>query len=197
MTDDDADTLIVTTAVAISDNLPEGTVAVVSEDTDIRVLLIHYCHKRLFMIPPGKVSKPNKIIDISALQQKLGDLKNVILSVHAISGCDTTSAVFNKGKINLVNTVQKKKLFELLKEFYNPEATKEKLEEVTSQFFIAAYVKNSTKKVGLDSARYMLYQQYVAKRSLLIPTSSWHHYHLPPIVRNIMDLEFFIRYRLG
>lgn len=183
--DGDADTLIVTTAVAISDNLPEGTVAVVSEDTDIIVLLIHYCHKKMFMIRPGKVSKPNKIIDIPALQQKLGDLKNVILSVHAISGCDTTSAVFNKGKINLVNTIQKKKLCELLKEFYNPEATKEKLEEVTSQFFIAAYVKNSTKKVDLDSARYMLYQQYVAKRSLntnfnlasLPPTSNSAKYH--------------------
>ncbi|KAB0797138.1 hypothetical protein PPYR_08132 [Photinus pyralis] len=183
--DGDADTLIVTTAVAISDNFPEGAVAVVSDDTDIMVLLIHYCQKRLFMIRPGKLSKPNKVTNISALQQRLGDLKDVILSVHAMTGCDTTSAVFNKGKINLVNTVQRKRLCNILKEFYNPHATKEKLEEITTQFFIAAYVKSVPQTPDLDSVRYTLYQQYVAKRSLntnfnlasLPPTSNSAKYH--------------------
>lgn len=101
-----------------------------------------------------------------------------------MSGCDTTSALFSKGKVNLVKITQNKKLFKLLKEFYNPQASKDKLEAVTSQFFIAAYVKKSTNS-DLDSVRYMLYQQYVAKRSLstdfnlasLPPTSNSAKYH--------------------
>lgn len=184
--DGDADTLIVMTAIAISENSSdEDAVAVVSDDTDVMVLLIHYCQKRLLMVRPGKSSKPNKITDITTLQQKLGDLKDVILSLHAMSGCDTTSALFNRGKINLVNTTKKKKLCNLLKEFYNPQATKEKLEAVTTQFLIAAYVKNVTTNSDLDSVRYMLYQQYVGKRSLssdfnlatLPPTSNSAKYH--------------------
>lgn len=199
----DADTLIVTTAVAMSDNFPEGAVAVVSDDTDIMVLLIHYCQKKLFMIRPGKLSKPNKISNISALQQKLGNLKDVILSVHAISGCDTTSAMFNRGKINLVNIIQKKKLCTILKEFYNTHTTKEKLQEVTSQFFIAAYVKNSPQSsADLDSLRYILYQQYVAKRNLstnfslasLPPTSNSAKYHGFRVFHQVSQIYGALKY---
>lgn len=182
--DGDADTLIVTTAVAISEKSSEGAVAVVSDDTDVMVLLIHYAKQNLLMIRPGKNSKPNRISNIAILQQKLGPLKEVILSMHAFSGCDTTSGLFNRGKINLVNTVKRKNLFGLLKEFYNPNTTKDRLRTLASNFFIAAYVKNTT-NADLDTVRYILYQQYTAKQSLnrdfnlasLPPTTDAAQYH--------------------
>lgn len=68
-----------------------------------------------------------------------------MLAMHAISGCDTTSGIFNRGKINLVDTVKSEKLFDLLEDFYNPNLTKDRLRTLISKFFIAAYVKNDTR----------------------------------------------------
>lgn len=65
--DGDADLLIVTTATALC-KTSESSVFVVSEDTDVMVLLIHYAKENLYMLRPGRSSKPNKISDISKLQ---------------------------------------------------------------------------------------------------------------------------------
>ncbi|KAJ8926605.1 hypothetical protein NQ314_021014 [Rhamnusium bicolor] len=141
--DGDADTLIATTATALSE-MYEGAVFVVSEDTVVMVLLIHYAKQNLYMLRPGRSLKPNKIINISKLQHKLGPLKNVLLAMHASSGCDTTSGLFNRGKTNLVNTVKKKNLFNLLEEFYNSNVSKDRLRTLISTFIISVYVKNRT-----------------------------------------------------
>lgn len=62
----DADYLIVRTAVEISNN--GKTVTVVSEDTDIVILLIHYSqHDNMFLLRPGKVAKADRITNIMQL----------------------------------------------------------------------------------------------------------------------------------
>lgn len=93
----DADYLIVRTAVELSNN--GKTVTVVSEDTDIVILLIHYSqHDNMFLLRPGKVAKADRITNIMQLQTKLGHLRHCILFLHALSGCDTTSFIFKKSK---------------------------------------------------------------------------------------------------
>lgn len=37
----------------------------------------------------------------------LGDIGEIILFVQAVTGCDTTSAIFKKGKLNALKLVQK------------------------------------------------------------------------------------------
>lgn len=91
----DADFLITLTAVELS--VSAKHVTVVSEDTDIMVLLIHHSkNKNICMLRPGKAAKADKISKISDIQDKLGHLTKQILFLHAISGCDTTSFLCNK-----------------------------------------------------------------------------------------------------
>lgn len=95
----DADYLIVVTATQYSSN-SEDWVILVGQDTDLMVLLVEHCKKEnLFMLRPGLAGKSDKLTNISQLQSILGEtvVKN-ILFLHAISGCDTTSAFYKKGK---------------------------------------------------------------------------------------------------
>ncbi len=94
----DADTLIVTTAL---DKAKCGSkVVVVGTDTDLLVMLVARASSamKLFMLKPGTSSKPAKIYDIDTIQQAIGDVKENMLFIHGITGCDTTSAPYRQGK---------------------------------------------------------------------------------------------------
>ena len=45
-------------------------------------------------------------IAIDAAQQALGDVCKSLLFVHAMTGCDTTSAMFGVGKTQAFNVLQ-------------------------------------------------------------------------------------------
>lgn len=78
-------------------------VMVVSDDTDIAVLLLYHWHMDLQSITLNSfISK--KIWSIHQAAESLHpDFRNSLLVIHAFSGCDTTSAIFNKGKITICN----------------------------------------------------------------------------------------------
>ena len=46
-----------------------------------------------------------KVIDINATAMKLGDRSLNLLAMHALSGCDTVSYPFGKGKVSALNVV--------------------------------------------------------------------------------------------
>jgi predicted aminopeptidase len=48
-----------------------------------------------------------KVIDINATAAKVGDKCYDLLAVHALSGCDTVSYPFGKGKTSAVNLMLK------------------------------------------------------------------------------------------
>jgi len=113
----DADTMIVSVALhcASHGSLP---VAVLAEDTDIFVLLLH--HRKLDMTDiyfvcetkRGKAGKMTggKCISISAVQEKIGrDACDDILVIHALGGCDTTSAIFGHGKGTIFNKITRER----------------------------------------------------------------------------------------
>ena len=52
----------------------------------------------IFFVKPGTLGKTDKVFSIQQLQKKIGEMKNVILFLHAITGCDTTSSMYGKGK---------------------------------------------------------------------------------------------------
>ncbi|GFR87950.1 hypothetical protein ElyMa_004237600 [Elysia marginata] len=90
--EEDADTLIVNTAVTFAVNV---TTVVIGEDTDLLVLLLHHADLRsrpLFLKSELKTKK-HKVIDILAMKTHLGPLIcNFLPFLHAmINGCDTTS----------------------------------------------------------------------------------------------------------
>ena len=105
--DDDADLLVVQTAL---DFAKQNSTKVISEDTDILVLLCHHiktCHKQVIYQsakrPHGKVCR---IWDINRTAKFHGDATCLLLPfIHAITGCDTTSRMFGNGKTLVLKKV--------------------------------------------------------------------------------------------
>ena len=135
----DADYLITTTAVELS--ILKKHVTVVSEDTDIMVLLIHHSkNKNISMLRPGKAAKGDKVSTISEIQDKLGHLKKHILFLHAISGCDTTSYLFNKSKRTCLALLKEDiDLSQNLDIFLNSNASKNDLLQSGLNFILRLY----------------------------------------------------------
>lgn len=80
---------------------------VVADDTDIFVLLIFFCWKWQCSAQITMRKFDGRVIDINATAHKLGNKSLQLLAVHAISGCDTVSYMFGKGKASAVSTMLK------------------------------------------------------------------------------------------
>ena len=69
----------------------------------------------------------------------MGEIKKLLLFIHAWSGCDTTSAAFGKGKANMVNTLKKSsKMREIsaVMNFWSEHVRLEKLQLLHSKYGI-------------------------------------------------------------
>ena len=75
-----------------------GPAAVVSRDTYVLVILLARLTRGEVHVQP-QPGKPAKLINIQQVKTDLGpDLCDVLLPLHAMTGCNTTSAPFRKGK---------------------------------------------------------------------------------------------------
>lgn len=163
----DADTLIAETALELS--LCNTSVTVVATDTDILTILIARYNQNtsnLYMLKPGSGNQSPKYYNIAELQQNLGDLKDVLLFAHAMSGCDTTSAFFRKGKVKTFQCLSKNtELRKIVSIFNNPQANPDEIASAGEAFVLNLYNKSEL-DVDLDELRYYMYKQTVAKQSI-------------------------------
>ena len=72
-------------------------------DTDLLVALIARAPKdsKLYMLRPSSTN--STVFDIKSLQSAVGKFKDSLPFLHALTGCDTTSALYNQGKKKLIN----------------------------------------------------------------------------------------------
>lgn len=93
--EDDADTLIVKTAIN-----QIGTTAIISEDTDVLVLLVALCPdgKEIYFLKKGTNKMQQKTYSSRNLDKNFRNCKKNILFIHAFTGCDTTSSFFLREK---------------------------------------------------------------------------------------------------
>ena len=107
--DADADTKIVSTALELAILDETHDVVVVADDTDIAVMLLYHWKEEL-----GEIifyqERQQKGWSIKQAAERLGDLREHVLFVHAWSGCDTVSAPYGKGKLSFLNQVTKNEL---------------------------------------------------------------------------------------
>ena len=95
----DADTFV-STALEMADS-GEAFVLVGTDADDLVMLLARTPpHAKLFLLRPSMNTKPAKVFNtcISAIQQAVRDRKQNLLFLHAITGCDTTPALYRQGK---------------------------------------------------------------------------------------------------
>ncbi|GBM75901.1 hypothetical protein AVEN_241353-1 [Araneus ventricosus] len=100
--DEDADCLIVK-AIALTPTHP--SVVVIGEDIELFVILIGICSlDNVYFLKVGKGKSPKKIFSPHTVLEKT--IADNILFIHAMSGCDTTSALFNYVKLKFAQTLK-------------------------------------------------------------------------------------------
>ena len=176
---DDADNLIVQTAIQASND--NGRCTIVGTDTDILALLIHKCtNQEIHYHIPGTELNPNVTYSIKNTRDNMSyTVKKYILFLHDISGCDTTSALFRQGKKKAVKIIENKgDLHPFVDLFYNINSHPEEIAEAGEKFLLQLYGAPEM-IVSLDDLRYKRFQK-ASKKSLqsqvnmatLPPTSS-------------------------
>lgn len=81
-------------------------VVVAAEDSDILVLLTYLCSpeiKKLWFLCPRSKSA---VYDIVVERKRLSVVSDLLLVLHAFTGCDTTSAFYKRGKLKAFKLLQ-------------------------------------------------------------------------------------------
>ena len=101
----DADSTICHTALDLAATGEKGVV-LIADDTDIFVMLIYHWKSKMKNI----IFFQQKMLrgwNIAPLFPRLDKVKDHILFVHAMIGCDTTSVHYGKGKESFLNQILK------------------------------------------------------------------------------------------
>lgn len=108
ITHEEADVIMVNQVISAA---REGSeiIHVVCDDTDVFVLLLHFYNLlnltiELFMVP---TSSKRNVINIGATVQKHDDITPHVLSLHALTGCDSVSSIYGIGKVKAVKAIRK------------------------------------------------------------------------------------------
>src|SRR6218665_614725 len=170
----DADTLIVSTALAVaeSEKLP---VVVVGTDTDLLVMMVARATTTtdIFMLCQ---SKPVVVFSILDIQHAIGYTRNHLMFLHAVTGCDTVSAIYRQSKrkaFNMVHSTQQD--FAFLDTFTNNRSTHSEVKTAGETFILKLYrAKNCA---SLDEYRHIAYKRAIGRSSL---SSTFQLASLPP-----------------
>ena len=104
----DADTTIVDVALRCA--LTKEAVTVVAEDKDILIFLLYFWNKEMGNVSMRSEPRKGQVLkefNIGWMAKKLNEnIVKHILFIHAWSGCDTTSAIFNQGKNKIMKFVE-------------------------------------------------------------------------------------------
>ncbi|GBO28443.1 hypothetical protein AVEN_103963-1 [Araneus ventricosus] len=179
--DEDADCLIVNSALALA--LTHLSVVIIGEDIDLFVILIGICtFDNVYFVKPGKGRIAEKMFSPhTALEKAIADN---ILFLHAMSGCDTTSALFNYGKVKFVQTLKNNpNLLKVIQIFKNPDITPEAVVDAGNRFLVAlyGYPVTASDTPSLNNVRYKCYMKSSFNKSSnmasLPPTEAAAHQH--------------------
>jgi hypothetical protein len=158
---DDADTAIVRTALLRAEVQP--ATAVVADDTDVLVLLVHHLKPGMgeicmLMRPTTGRYKGEKLIRIRQVQENIGSVAvRHLLAIHALSGCDTTSAMSGRGKVPVYKRVLAcSTAVENLEVMSNPQASQEEVGKAGILLLVLIYGgKPSDSLNSLRHSKYM------------------------------------------
>lgn len=122
---------------------------IVGQDVDLLVLLTALTPNTVdvLMLKEGNGNVKDRFYSSKDLQDStfVTDCRNSIIFFHAISGCDTTSGFYGKGKIHAVQLFNRSEyLHDVPNIFNNPNSTYDDIERAGERFLIALY--NSMKK---------------------------------------------------
>ncbi|KAL4718517.1 hypothetical protein ACJJTC_010356 [Scirpophaga incertulas] len=152
--DNDADVLIIETAIEQFES--SKTTVVVGEDVDLLILLTARTptDKIIYFLKPGKAQVQSRIYSSQSLTA-YPKCQAHILFLHAITGCDTTSAIFKRGKTAVFKLFEKcNDLIECAEVFKNINSSRNDIVTYGIRFLLAMY--GAPKKIdSIDKYRYL------------------------------------------
>ncbi|KAI4493650.1 hypothetical protein M0804_001826 [Polistes exclamans] len=134
----DADVLIIETAIEKFD--ATNTTIVVGEDVDLLVLLTARTpmDKIIYFLKPGRAQQRTEIYSSKSLSA-YPKCQNYILFLHAITGCDTSSAMYRRGKTSVFKLFEKNDLTNCAKVFTKIDSTPQTIITEGIRFLLAVY----------------------------------------------------------
>lgn len=179
--EEDADRLIVTTALTMANDY--DIVIIAGEDIDLLVIftcLVHRATSNVLFQKCGRGKSPDVFYSAASASGN----HHIIPFTHAFSGCDSTSAFFGHGKVKLLTALEKSHhLQEQAAVFLKPQARPVEIATAGEKLIVAMYggKDNDT----LNSLRYHLFAKAAAKTTFnlarLPPTSDaskWHSFRV-------------------
>lgn len=129
-----------------------------------------------FVYAETRSKRQDKVINISTLRTHLGPLTHHLLFLHAVTGCDSTSALYGRGKKKAFGMLRKdKQMQSTVAVFNSPSATQAEVVEAGEKFIVSLYGGRLTD--SLDTYRYFMYNKAIAR---LTVKSKFELASLPP-----------------
>ena len=149
-------------------------IRILSDDTDVFVLLLYWVYRQKFQ---ARVQRwDGAVWDINATCAELGPKCLQIMGMHYLTGSDTTSYLYGKGKVSALNTLRAGDFPGLYSALGEVDATHTQLMEAGQAFFCALY--GQQEGTMMSQARYRLYTRKCGKLLKLMS--------LPPTERNLL-----------
>ena len=150
-------------------------IRILSDDTDVFVLLVYWVYRYDIQATVQMERWDGAIWDINATCAELGLKCLQLLGMHYLTGSDTTSYLYGKGKVLAIKTVRAGDFPGLFTAFGELDATCEQVVEAGQAFICALYGQRQGTTMG--EARYRLYAK---KSGKLLKLS------LPPTQKNLL-----------
>ena len=181
----DADTLIVKSAI---ESAKTAETVLVGDDPDLLVMVIYHTgknSKNVFLQPESKSNSTKcSVWDMKKTKELLGeDICQVILFIHAILGCYTSSRLHGHGKAAALKLVSKNSRFLNLARIFCDSSTTPKEDVIRAGESALVILYSGAHNDKLDDLRYKCYTEKMKKAvkameaKSLPPTSAAGRYH--------------------
>ena len=143
--------------------------AAIATDTDILVISLGRAQgvTALQVVHPKSKNTAEQNYNIDELRTNLGPMTEVIIFAHVFTGCDTTSAIFNKGKAKAWdNLVKSPELREIVQVFNKPDSHTDEIAAAGELFMLTLYDANPSIN-SLDELRYEVFSRMTRDKKAL------------------------------
>ena len=134
----------------------------VSDDTDVFVLIVYWVHRTALQCKVQMERWNGTVLDINVTCTELGPKCLQLLSVHALSGCDTTSYLYSKGKTRASHTLLSGNFPGLHSVIGEKGISKAELMQAVNPFITALY--NHVPGTSMEIARFNLFTKTKVER---------------------------------
>jgi hypothetical protein len=119
---------------------------------------------RIYLLKPGIANNSDEIYDIALIQSQLpSGLKDCLLFLHAMTGCDTTSALYGQGKKKAFNLLKKNIESRECAQIFNSDTSTASMIVTAGERFLLTLYGAPRTTTSLNEHRYHSFTKAVAK----------------------------------